>query len=120
MGDNRFDSYLIDTTDTFVTLVYDVGTGVSETHLPQSNDISVYPNPFNKACHIAINACAISNYTDIYIFDVSGKRVARFDIRTDGRKGNYYIWEPETGSGVYLIRVKSDDGIIAKKVVYLK
>jgi len=83
---------------------------------PSDFRLSVYPNPFNSACKIF--TCPGSQ---IEIFDIAGRRVARLDA-SDAFTGGF-LWQPEgaLGSGEYLIQANTRDGRkIAKQVIYLK
>ncbi len=105
-------------------------------HLPVEFSMTMKPNPFNSAVSISAPECA-----EIEIFDVNGRLVyeipvgARSQTRPSPNNGNrdmetggsqtlpYEItWSPDKslGSGIYLVRVKSGDKDITKRVVYLK
>jgi len=77
---------------------------------PQKFDIDVRPNPFNSAVSIEAPDHAI-----IEINDITGRCIARLS-------GGKCVWRPEAsaGSGVYLVRVKTGDTKISKRVIYLK
>ena len=131
MGDNRFDDYLTDTSDTFVTLSFDETTEISESRLPANIELTVFPNPFNSAVSISAPDNAI-----VEIFDLNGRIIADLSANnpvgsrqasTAGDAGvaltnSEYIWTPDksVGSGVYLVRAKIGDKNIAKRIVYLK
>ncbi|RKZ31211.1 hypothetical protein DRQ36_02845 [bacterium] len=122
MGDNRFDSYLVDTSDTFVTYTYDDGMSIDETELPRYINIEVYPNPFNSAVMISIGAIH-ELPLQIEIFDINGRIVYEMSVGARGASpppnGNV-VWSPNKslGSGVYLVRLNGINS--AKKIIYLK
>ncbi len=135
MGDSRFDSYLTDAADTFVTLTYDNGTGIPDRKLPGKINITAFPNPFNSCCHIKISSCSLPHYDYIEIFDIVGREVAKLPVGADprvcpslksdtsnGRASAEILWQPDESleSGVYLVRAKAGDTEIVKRVVYLK
>ncbi|MBN2103668.1 T9SS type A sorting domain-containing protein [bacterium] len=83
---------------------------------PSDYMLSVYPNPFNSVCRIFT-----SHESRIEIFDVTGRRVARFDASDVFTNG--FLWQPDgiLGSGEYLIQATTRDGrIMAQQVIYLK
>ena len=92
--------------------------GVGENSaVPAKFEIGVFPNPFNSAVKIYVDYRGLINQTPtVEIFDINGKNIVEFYY------GEYQIWQPEAsvGSGVYLIRVSSEDKSISEKVIYIK
>ena len=131
---------------------YDIGayeyvpTGIGEAgkgFKPLAYEISAYPNPFNSAVRISLDAPVGAGLRParVEIFDIAGRRVAQ--LPEDGTVGEALVasrygekregtspsptareitWMPNAslGSGVYLVRAKVGDGEITKRVVYLK
>ena len=113
---------------------------------PSNIAISAYPNPFNSSVTIAVEQTFLSvqngqtGMSDlpiaIEIFDINGRIVEEIPANNpvgDGspvpssngrgdRAPTEIVWTPDKslGSGVYLVRVKSGDENITKRVVYLK
>ena len=101
--------------------------------IPEILSLSTYPNPFNSAVSISAPENA-----EIEIFDINGRMVANLPVgagskparvsitrKSGGSRTLPYetvVWCPDEslGSGVYLVRVKSGDKDITKRVVYLK
>ncbi len=86
MGDGRFDDYLTDTSDTFVTLTYDVPTKVDEqAPMPDRPTISACPNPFNSAVTIEIADAVVGAIHElplrVEIYDISGRIVDEITSR---------------------------------------
>lgn len=82
--------------------------------------VSNYPNPFNSATNIRFNL-PVEAHVEIKAYDVSGREVA--DIAdTKLPAGNHSInWSPENlSSGIYFVRLKTDNTVSARKVVFLK
>ena len=75
---------------------------------PEQFDVRVFPNPFNGK----INIEAPEN-SEITIFDIRGRLVEKL---------NSHYWNPgnTTGSGIYIIIVRSKEKLFTKGVVYLK
>jgi hypothetical protein len=82
--------------------------------------VSNYPNPFNSATNIRFNL-PVETSVEIKAYDVSGREVA--DIAdTKLPAGNHSInWSPENlSSGIYFVRLETDNTVSARKVVFLK
>ncbi|MBO8130721.1 MAG: family 16 glycosylhydrolase [Candidatus Marinimicrobia bacterium] len=87
--------------------------------------LNVYPNPFNESLNIAVGVKSGGNF-EISIFDLYGRIVNKmynnylcsgeYILRFDGKDR----FGKRLNSGVYMIRVKSNNGIVKKKVTYLK
>ena len=75
---------------------------------PEQFDLKVFPNPFNGT----INIEAPEN-SEISIYDIRGRLIEK--LSSDS-------WSPDitTGSGIYIITVRSKDKLFTKGVVYLK
>ena len=79
MGDDRFDSYLYDTTDTFVTLTYDIATKIDEVPAERDISVNIIPNPFNSSCEITVSGgrgLASQTLTNIKVYDIMGNLIA--------------------------------------------
>jgi hypothetical protein len=75
---------------------------------PEQFDVKVFPNPFNGT----INITAPEN-SEISVYDIRGRLIEKL---------NSFSWSPgkTTGSGIYIITVKSKEKLCAKRAVYLK
>jgi len=110
---------------------------------PAAFAISAYPNPFNSAVRISVDAPVGEGLVPsrIEIFDIAGRRVAQlpspsiplpggeggnsfslWEKVSEGRMRAEFTWRPakSLGSGVYLVRAKVGDGESTKRIVYLK
>jgi len=114
--------------------------------VPVTIDLNVYPNPFNSSCVISVSGewSAVGDdnrqpptANRIEIYDLRGTLQLR-SVPSDNRSlsggcraesrqvetnnNHTFIWRPDESisSGIYLIRVKKDEQIIQKRVVYLK
>jgi len=115
--------------------------GVAQaTPRPDEFRISAYPNPFNSAVRIAVDAPSVGaglverseiprTHAFVEIFDIAGRMVA--EIPANGSESakpsstnasGAYRWQPDEslGSGVYLVRARFGDESTSKRVVYLK
>jgi hypothetical protein len=79
-----------------------------------------YPNPFNPNTTISYQV-PIGGYISLKVYDVLGREIA---ILVDEEKpaGTYKVAFDGLGfsSGIYFYRMKSDDFISTKKMIYLK
>ncbi|MBN2541423.1 T9SS type A sorting domain-containing protein [bacterium] len=93
----------------------DTTSGIEDNYLPESFKVSVYPNPFNGA--LRISAPPISQ---IEIFDINGRMVDK--ITNNGYNKTDILWQPEMSlsTGIYLVRINSEDKVTTRRVVYLK
>ena len=118
MGDDLFDDYLTDTSDTFVTIAYDEDMNIRETSLPGTLEIFAYPNPFNSAVsfHFLRNGEVVKSVAQICveIFDINGARVSKTSLE--------YVWEPSESvpSGIYFARVSAEGFSRTIPIIYLK
>ncbi|MDP8323091.1 MAG: C25 family cysteine peptidase [Candidatus Stygibacter australis] len=100
------------------------------TVIPQSADdqdnitamdrMSTYPNPFNPSLNISYNLSSDSN-VELTAYNLKGQKVAVLfnDLQIAGE--HKYIWNAEDlPSGIYFIKLKSDNINKAEKVLLLK
>lgn len=82
--------------------------------LPEKLDIALYPNPFNASCKIETN----SKIVNIQIFDINGRHVDSIQPNLRGTT----IWRPDesVASGIYYIRVRSENSSATAKAVLLR
>lgn len=80
-----------------------------------------YPNPFNASTTIEFRT---DKPSQLSIFDLSGRLVKQFDIRSNGL--NRVVWDgknrhgEDVVSGVYFYSLSSDGKLNVKKMVFLK
>ncbi|MFP4459646.1 MAG: M14 family zinc carboxypeptidase [Candidatus Zixiibacteriota bacterium] len=77
---------------------------------PDALEITIYPNPFNSSINITGE-----DIETITVYDITGNLIERIDPAA-GK------WSPSKNldSGMYFIRVSSDNETASKKVLYLK
>jgi hypothetical protein len=118
-------------------------TGIADNNLtlPDEFALSVFPNPFNSAVKISVGQTGMSNLRAvrqtrmsnerpmpvIEIYDLAGKMVAKISLAGNAlqrvaQKNRQCRWSPAPSvpSGVYLVRAKTANSEITKKIVYLK
>ena len=79
-----------------------------------------YPNPFNPAVTVEYTLPR-NGPVEIHVFDVAGKLVSEIFSGRQPAGKNVARWEAVAyPSGVYLIRVKTGDGMALKKCLLLK
>jgi hypothetical protein len=79
-----------------------------------------YPNPFISRTTISFDMLKTAN-VEISVFDINGRMVAEL-LSYQFNRGRYnVVWDASNKpSGVYLVRMKSDDFVAARRIVLLK
>ncbi len=127
-------------------MLHDSSTSVDEVVLPKNLSIRTYPNPFNSAVCIAIDApegAYCNTPPRMEIFDVAGRMIQPLTEPVEVRggahgnpssplrlrqvqgivsSGNVFVWRPDDniGSGVYLVRAVFGEDAVSKRLVYIK
>jgi subtilisin family serine protease len=80
-----------------------------------------FPNPFNSQQRISYYLPK-SGPVAIAIFDVSGRKAAEFVNPNTAAGNGSWIWKagPESGSGIYFIRLNAAGRTLLQKTVYMK
>ncbi len=107
----------------------EVGTGVAETELPDSDSrtpaFSISPNPFRKSTNLNFQIPNPKSQATIKIYDVSGQLVRQFDQPTM-RLSDQIIWNGtdqagrRLSAGVYFVHFIVDEDKLIEKAVLLK
>jgi hypothetical protein len=91
-----------------------------------SEGLSCYPNPFNDATNIIINAAPrIKDKTEIGIYNITGKLIKNIQVQSV-RGSTAVRWDgtDEVGnsvsSGIYFARLGKDQSRQSIKMIYLK
>ena len=87
--------------------------------------MSSYPNPFNPETTISFELFSNSNI-DLAIYNMVGQRVATlmngfqengsYDVQWSGTDSN----GTELASGIYMVKLVTDQGVVTNKVTLLK
>ncbi|MFV1883245.1 MAG: discoidin domain-containing protein [Balneola sp.] len=79
-----------------------------------------YPNPFNPSTNINYSIPQASN-VELTVYSITGQKVATL-IQEAQNSGQYSItWNAsDVASGLYLYRLKTDFGVISRKMVLIK
>ncbi|HLO60211.1 MAG TPA: T9SS type A sorting domain-containing protein, partial [Bacteroidales bacterium] len=81
---------------------------ITPTDTEIENKVSIYPNPFSTY----LNISGIKGYAEIELIDLSG--IVRFHKNIN----NYgQIPVDKLSPGIYLLKIKSSDGTVTKKLV---
>ena len=93
----------------------------------QDSNIVAYPNPFNTVTTISYDLPVNIINPVVEIFNIKGERIREFKIENVKFKINSVVWDGtdnyynKVASGVYLYRLKSDEGVLmSKKMLLLK
>ncbi|MFC1898616.1 T9SS type A sorting domain-containing protein [Candidatus Cloacimonadota bacterium] len=106
--------------------VEDPQVGTDEEFIINNNECKLtnYPNPFNPKTTISYNLPINLSSPVIEIFNIKGHRIRRYSI---SNFNSSIIWDGmdkhqnQVSSGVYLYRIKSDEGVlVSKKMLLLK
>ncbi len=119
-------------------IAYTSPLSVEEVPKPEGFDLKAWPNPFNSAVRISIDApLGVIHELPlrIEVFDVNGRIISvipdpdqesreateNLDSRFHGND-KVVVWTPDEflGSGIYLVRVTIGDESFTKRIVYLK
>ena len=101
-------------TDTVVVYVIS-STGIDE--ISNKIDLKIYPNPF--AQNVTIDySLPVSGTVDVLLFNISG-RLKKTISNGKQEMGNHKISlsAEDLSSGNYLLYIKTDDGIVVKKII---
>ena len=74
------------------------------------NEIKIFPNPFSDFTTILLNE-NIENH--IQLFDISGRLLKEIIVQTS----YYKLSKNNLNSGVYLLQIQNNNGVICKKLV---
>ena len=101
-------------------------TAIDEFEIPSTNEIMLtnYPNPFNPTTTIYFETTNLHENTQIEIYNIKGQMIKHF---SDIRNQTSVVWDGKdqhnipVSSGIYLYRIKTDDGVsISKKMLLLR
>jgi predicted outer membrane repeat protein len=87
--------------------------------------ISIYPNPFNPETRITFNLPE-SEHVNISVYNLKGQLVKILTDEILPSGNNTLIWDGrnatgrKVSSGIYLLRVKSNNDIVSKKIMLIK
>jgi len=108
-----------------ITYITQMASETVAPSLEKSLDLNFYPNPFNPDGWIQF-ALPQAGKADVAIFNAKGQLVRRYPQRVYEAGEHQLHWNGTTqagkqvASGVYFVRIKSDDFQASKKVVLLK
>ncbi|MBJ13690.1 MAG: hypothetical protein CMG62_11550 [Candidatus Marinimicrobia bacterium] len=96
---------------------------------PTKNEISsfklnsIYPNPFNSVINLDITVQSANHSFEIYLVSLLGKIISKkktFYLKTGLNTINWDIRDQKISSGVYFVKIDSDNQKIKRKIIYLK
>jgi hypothetical protein len=78
--------------------------------------LAIYPNPSRGVFNIKLKTFNVQ--TEIYLFDTTGKLIARKTISKEGNSGNTIaIGNKNLSSGIYLVKIMTKNETVTKKVI---
>ncbi len=75
-----------------------------------------YPNPVSRTLNFPVHVTQGSNMI-VDIFDISGNKIDSYQIELIANINNYQITTTNLKDGVYIIRLKVNDGIFNRIVI---
>jgi len=109
-----------DTVNIFVSSL-SINTGGKE-----KDKISLFPNPFNSILFINYLGQSDFDVNRVSVYSIVGEKIISWDVSNRGSEKSFIYWgaKDERGfeirSGLYFVRLDSENNSIIKKVTYLK
>lgn len=96
-------------------------TGLNE--LDKNIDLQVSPNPSQDIFNISINTSSIGENFEMYVTDISGRKVTDLNAEFSNDNQVNLIFDPNAArlsSGIYYLMLKTPHGTLSKKLVFVK
>ena len=109
-----------DTVNIFVSSL-SINTGGKE-----KDKISLFPNPFNSMLFINYLGQGDFDVNRVSVYSIVGEKIISWDVSNRGSEKSFIYWGAKDGrgfeirSGLYFVRLDSQNNSIIKKVTYLK
>ncbi len=87
--------------------------------IEKSINLNVYPNPAND--HITIQYENMEGSTEVWLENIEGKKVAQI-TESNAQTGTInidWIKDQNLTNGIYFLKIKADNGLINKKVIFM-
>lgn len=99
----------------YTIIVTGIDENLSVTSL-NTNDFAISPNPVGDS--FSVNSNSVLSLDEISIFDIQGRMVKQilFD-NSNPFSGEYLIDSTSFDTGVYIVRIKSGDDFVTKKMI---
>lgn len=82
-----------------------------------SQDIIIYPNPFNQGINISLSE-RIESSLKIKVYEINGKLISITNAKVNKEANKINLDEDHfNGSGIYILEISSDKFVVTKKVV---
>lgn len=91
-----------------LTVIVSTCTGINE--LTVDNEIKIYPNPFNQSISVNVN---VHGPVEITMYNMMGQSVGNWTMD----HGKHIINTENYSSGVYMLQVKTQQGLMNKKLI---
>ena len=109
-----------DTVNIFVSSL-SINTGGKE-----KDKMSLFPNPFNSMLFINYLGQSDFDVNRVSVYSIVGEKIISWDVSNRGSEKSFICWGAKDGrgfeirSGLYFVRLDSENNSIIKKVTYLK
>lgn len=102
-------------TDFFWEFFNQVSLSGTKNLVPESDDFNIYPNPSSGEMIIDLGSTKdISNY-DILVFNMMGQLVF---VSKGNQQSKYILSKENTGRGLFIVQVKSDQKQISRRIMF--
>jgi len=104
-------------------ILVQVTLGAGSNHVPDlpltTSLVRNYPNPFNPSTQLEYY---LEEGSDVAfeVYNLKGQKLDQFTLRHQDKGFHRYTWEPQLGSGIYLIKFTADGKSNIRKVVLTK
>ena len=119
--DDDYDGFYSDRSDNIFSIYSETGfTESKDSFLPSKNCLSVYPNPLNQSSRVYYTITKAS-YVDFCLFSVDGRQVWSKSLPLV-QSGSYSLElrDIQTGNGVYLLKMKTDDCELTRRIAIIR
>ena len=107
---------------------YEFGLVNTDEVIIQNSKLNIqnYPNPFNPETTISFSTPENTENIEISIYNIKGQRVKSFKIQNSKFKIQKVVWDGKNengrkvSSGIYLLRLKSNNETVTKKLMMIK
>jgi hypothetical protein len=122
-GDGYYEPAMTSSHSPSYTRIYNlITTDLKDSNIKQVNDfIDIYPNPTNS--NIIVSFSETSDFGKIYIYDILGRIIFQGPIPVYKNSIEWKLRDikgKEVQSGIYFIRLVSDNHAVTKKMVIIR
>jgi len=99
---------------------WDDEVSLNNNNLPESFDLTAYPNPFNAETTITFNLLN-ENYVSLTVYDITGREIVKLMEGNYQFGGKRIVWKADNhASGIYFVRLHAGNQTQVMKTILLK